>query len=169
MEFVFIYFALAVIVGVAANTRGRSGIGWFLLAILISPLISGLLVLALPRIERSSPSVPVELQQTHSFEPGGILKGVPYRQRENGSVEAMMTGGLVRFRDMEQFRAATEGRDAIQTTPLLPPTTTYRGYTYFAREDGVDLKLKHHGEMRHFRNEQEVVAYIDAITGGTRR
>jgi hypothetical protein len=43
------WLAFAIIVGVAANTRGRSGGGWFILAILISPLLAGLLVLALPR------------------------------------------------------------------------------------------------------------------------
>jgi hypothetical protein len=46
------YFALAIVVGVAAqHRRGRSGFGWFLLALLISPLIAGLLVLALRTIE----------------------------------------------------------------------------------------------------------------------
>jgi hypothetical protein len=44
----FFWIGFAVIVGVAANTRGRSGIGWALLALLISPLVAGLLLLALP-------------------------------------------------------------------------------------------------------------------------
>lgn len=45
---VLFWLVLAVIVGVAANTRGRSGIGWFVLAAIISPLLAGLLALALP-------------------------------------------------------------------------------------------------------------------------
>jgi hypothetical protein len=44
--------ALSIIVGVAANTRGRSGFGWFLLSLIISPILAGLLVLALPRRDR---------------------------------------------------------------------------------------------------------------------
>jgi hypothetical protein len=48
---IFFWLALAVIVGVAANTRGRSSAVWVLLAIVISPLIAGLLLLALPRLE----------------------------------------------------------------------------------------------------------------------
>ena len=44
----FFWFGFAIIVGVAANTRGRSGFGWFLLALIISPLLAGLLVLAMP-------------------------------------------------------------------------------------------------------------------------
>jgi hypothetical protein len=48
MLFLF-WLAFAIIVGVAANTRGRNGGGWFMLAVLISPLIAGLLLLALPK------------------------------------------------------------------------------------------------------------------------
>src|SRR5262249_11216647 len=49
METIIIFWiAFAIIVGVAANTRGRNGGGWFILALVISPLIAGLLVLALP-------------------------------------------------------------------------------------------------------------------------
>lgn len=51
-ELFFFWVMFAVIVGVAANTRGRSGVGWFLLACVISALLAGLLLLALPRINR---------------------------------------------------------------------------------------------------------------------
>jgi hypothetical protein len=37
-----------VVVAVAANTRGRDSTGWFIGAILFSPLIMGLMLLALP-------------------------------------------------------------------------------------------------------------------------
>jgi hypothetical protein len=44
----FFWLGGAVIVGVIANQRrNRSGIGWFFLSLLISPLLAGLLVLAL--------------------------------------------------------------------------------------------------------------------------
>jgi hypothetical protein len=49
----FFWIMLAIIVGVGASTRGRDGGGWFFLAILISPLLAGLLLLALPRFERT--------------------------------------------------------------------------------------------------------------------
>lgn len=51
---VFFWFALAIIVGIAANTRGRSGGGWFLAALIFSPLLAGLLLLALPRKDNST-------------------------------------------------------------------------------------------------------------------
>jgi hypothetical protein len=44
--------ALPVWVGVVASKRGRNGVGWFFLALFISPLIAGLLLLALPRVPR---------------------------------------------------------------------------------------------------------------------
>jgi hypothetical protein len=43
------WLGLAIVVGIAADTRRRNGIGWFFLAIVISPLLAGLLLLALPR------------------------------------------------------------------------------------------------------------------------
>jgi hypothetical protein len=49
MEWLLLWIALCIVVGVAANARGRSGGGWFFLALIVSPLIAGLLVLALPR------------------------------------------------------------------------------------------------------------------------
>lgn len=52
MEIFVFWIGLAIVVGVAANTRNRSGFGWFLLAAIFSPLLAGLLVLALPRREK---------------------------------------------------------------------------------------------------------------------
>jgi hypothetical protein len=48
----FIWLGLAVVIGVAAGARGRSGFGWFLLAVLISPLLAGLLLIATPNKAR---------------------------------------------------------------------------------------------------------------------
>ena len=51
MGIVLAWIVLSVIVGVAANTRGRGGAGWAVLALIVSPLIAGLLVLALPKLQ----------------------------------------------------------------------------------------------------------------------
>jgi hypothetical protein len=61
------------------------------------------------------------LKSDRSFEAEAVLRGFPYRVRENGSIEAMMAGGLVHFRDMEQFLAAAEGRDAKAQKPAFNP------------------------------------------------
>jgi len=48
MEFLFFYLGFSVIVGVVAQSRrNRNGVGWFLLSLVISPLLAGLLVLAM--------------------------------------------------------------------------------------------------------------------------
>lgn len=54
MEIFLGWAILAVVVGVIAGNRGRSGFGWFLLSLLLSPLIGLILVLAL-----RAPNVPV--------------------------------------------------------------------------------------------------------------
>ncbi len=48
MELILIYFVFSVVVGAVASGRGRSGFGWFLLALIISPIISIIIVLILP-------------------------------------------------------------------------------------------------------------------------
>lgn len=47
METLFLGIGLCVVVGIFANSRGRSGFGWFFLSCVITPLLGGLLVLAL--------------------------------------------------------------------------------------------------------------------------
>lgn len=49
MQTVIFWFLAAVVVGVIAGSKGRSGFGWFVLAVLISPLLAGILVLVLGR------------------------------------------------------------------------------------------------------------------------
>lgn len=48
MEIFIGYFVFSIVVGVAASSRGRSGFGWFILSLLISPLLTLILVLVLP-------------------------------------------------------------------------------------------------------------------------
>jgi hypothetical protein len=43
-----IWLVLTFVIGVAAERRGRSGFGWFLLALFLSPLIAGILLAAFP-------------------------------------------------------------------------------------------------------------------------
>jgi hypothetical protein len=128
MGLVLLWVGLAIVVGVAANTRGRSGFGWFLLAVLISPLISGLLVLALPRVQEvpdvqishaphTEPSQPIisseeDDSNREAFVPDGVFAGVPYKAIRGGAVIAMLPGGLVHFRSMELFVAAATGGNA---------------------------------------------------------
>jgi len=49
MEIFLGWLVFSVVVGVAASSRGRSGIGWFLISAILSPLIGMVLVLVLPK------------------------------------------------------------------------------------------------------------------------
>jgi hypothetical protein len=46
MEIILFWFILSVLVGAYASNKGRSGFGFFLLSLIISPLITFLIVLA---------------------------------------------------------------------------------------------------------------------------
>ncbi|WP_194469049.1 hypothetical protein [Bradyrhizobium sp. CCBAU 51753] len=57
MELIFIWMIFAIIVAVAANSRGRNGAGWFALAVIISPLLAFILLVAMPaRTSNSGPT-----------------------------------------------------------------------------------------------------------------
>lgn len=47
MELVFTWFFFALLVGIFAGSRGRGGISWFFISIIISPLLAFLLVLVM--------------------------------------------------------------------------------------------------------------------------
>jgi hypothetical protein len=50
MGIAFGWLLFAIIVGVAAGGRGRSGVAWFLLSIVLSPLLMAILLALLPRL-----------------------------------------------------------------------------------------------------------------------
>jgi hypothetical protein len=94
------WLIFAFVVAIAASGRSRSGVGWFLLSILLSPLVGLILVLVLPNSRqeqlltklagRSEAPLPrasiagradrVTVDRTpRPFEPDGVLAGFPYR------------------------------------------------------------------------------------------
>lgn len=112
MEIAFLWFVFAVVVGVAASARGRNGAGWFVLALIISPLVALPLVLVMRRQDSEvAPSL-----TARPFEPDGIHAGIPYRLMRDGSITAIIQGATVRFADDAKFSAATG-------TPLLRAVT----------------------------------------------
>ena len=51
MEFAFLWLVIAVVTGIVASSRGRSGFGWFILGFLIS-IFALILVALLPSLKR---------------------------------------------------------------------------------------------------------------------
>jgi hypothetical protein len=146
-----VWLGLAIIIGVAANTRGRNGGGWFILATFISPLLAGLLLLALPRRSRRSretiPGYGVhfsevlpgggqrrEARRTREqnerdrregvFRPDGMIGETPYRILPNGEAEAIIRGGVVRFRSLDHLRSMTNTAAPQTDLAGLPDATT---------------------------------------------
>jgi hypothetical protein len=128
MSIFIAWLVFAFLVGIAASSRGRSGAGWFILAVIISPLIAILFVLALPNLKheallkglatRQQPpprasiggkSTRVTVDRTpRPFEPDGVYAGIPYRVASDGSIDAIMQGAVVRFRDFERFTGSVD-------------------------------------------------------------
>lgn len=50
MELLVVWLLLCAVVGAAASSKGRSGVGFFLLSLILSPLIGGIVALIVPRI-----------------------------------------------------------------------------------------------------------------------
>lgn len=114
MKFLLIYSAwlmLSGIVALAASRLGRSASAWFLLAIIILPLLAGG-VLAFTSRDKSRGSRRREAAREPDFEPDGVYAGIPYKVADNAVIVAQMPQGTVRFPTMEQFLAAASARIA---------------------------------------------------------
>jgi hypothetical protein len=135
MEILVFWLLLAFVVAIAAGSRGRSGAGWFILSVILSPLIGLILVLVLPNLRHErlmaglAKSRDKEYGNARSapFELDGVYAEVPYRVLGDGSVEALMQGGVVRFRSADHLFQTLGGGSAIETaTTRAPPTALDR-------------------------------------------
>src|ERR1051326_8281307 len=55
MEIFIFWFVFSIVVGVIAAARGRSGLGYFLLSLIITPLLAVILVALLPKRDPYAP------------------------------------------------------------------------------------------------------------------
>jgi hypothetical protein len=65
MEIFLGWFAFSVVVGIVAGARGRNGFGYFVLSMLLSPVLIGILVIASPAVRETIPGEEVPTPQTH--------------------------------------------------------------------------------------------------------
>jgi hypothetical protein len=105
----------AILVGYAASRRGRLAFDWFVLALLISPLLAAIILFVrpvyLPLGVVDRPLAPhATIPVSDPFLPDGVQGDIPYRLLPGGFVDAMMPGGVVRFRSMDQFIEAAGQR-----------------------------------------------------------
>ncbi|SNS35406.1 hypothetical protein SAMN05216374_0947 [Tardiphaga sp. OK246] len=159
MEIFLVWLVFAVLVGVAASARGRSGLGWFILSVILSPLLGLLFVLVLPNLRHEdllrtlagpqgrraglggkSSTVTIDRVAAGAFNPDGVYAGVPYAVQANGRIAAMMPGGLVNFRSVEQFRAAVDGDTVVDDVDLASTAERFpneaNGWRYRVEKNG---------------------------------
>jgi len=103
----FFWIGFSIVVAVAASARGRTGILWFLLSLLISPLIALLLVLFMELKNVPSAAPPPSIPDA-AFEPDSVYAGIPYRLSPDGSIEAVIQGARMWFSDFKNLRRSLE-------------------------------------------------------------
>ncbi len=73
MDILILAVVFSALAGVLANTRGRSGLGYFILSLLISPLITFVLLLVMKEIEPAAETMTVPMK------PGQSISGLDLR------------------------------------------------------------------------------------------
>ena len=68
-----VWVIVSIIVGIAANARGRNGVGWFFVSILLSPVLALLLLLVFP---------PLKAQESLEFNDAELRKNIKLSRRE---------------------------------------------------------------------------------------
>ncbi|ELR10219.1 hypothetical protein GMDG_08730 [Pseudogymnoascus destructans 20631-21] len=134
---------------------GAAAFGWFLLGAVLSPLIGLILVLVLPAINQ--PPAARKTSAAEPFMPEGVLDGVPYRVLPDGRVEAMLAGGRVLFRTVDQLTAAATGQ-TVEMTKLIDKNAfphAHNGYHYRIERDSSVTAVTPQGEEKKFRNWNE--------------
>lgn len=56
MEILLFWFGVSIAIGIWASNKGRNGFGWFVLAVLISPILAGLFLAASKDLSVRTPS-----------------------------------------------------------------------------------------------------------------
>src|SRR5262245_57853135 len=122
MEIFILWLLLAIVVGIAARARGRSGFAFFILAVILSPLIGLIIVLVLPNLrhERLLLKVAGHRERNIPFEPEGMYGDIPYRVTRSGAVEALMPGSVVRFKSADHMFNALSGDSAVLVDAPTP-------------------------------------------------
>jgi hypothetical protein len=67
------------------------------------------------------PAEKVKPDLEEPFVPDGVFGGIPYRVLPSGSIDAMMPGGMVRFRNMDQLLAAADRNQTLSSVPRTEP------------------------------------------------
>lgn len=126
MEFVVIWLVCAAVVAAMASSKGHSGIGWFLISVVISPLL-GFIIVAMLRKEDATT---VKAERTYF--------GIPYEERRDGTVFALIDGARVSFNSVRKFIVHMEEKRAAASNAIPPNFSDIAD----ARETYLDTRFK---------------------------
>jgi hypothetical protein len=133
MEIFIGWIFFSVVVGIGANTRGRHGWGWGLLALLISPLFAGALLLALPRLSNTGQGRNFPHPDSPRPEPATDYEA--YLARTGPSENDLRNAG---WRPLPE--GSREDRQPTQSPPP-PPARDYVSSTIISAGVGIALAL----------------------------
>lgn len=139
MTFILGWIVFAVLVGVLANRRGRNGVGWFFLSLIISPLIAGLFVLVLDPLRPSYAQIAaiaaVEATPANSHARQLLEQLTPQAKRQRAEcknqrlIGVLILLAVVGFMALGSFSSqapVTPGSSASQHEPAAPASRCTR-------------------------------------------
>jgi len=94
MEFFFFWIICSVLVAVFASSRNRSGFGWFLLSLFISPLITLIFLAILPKrgtsVESTNDlhSLEAKLKEIERLQVSGLLTEEEYSTKRKSIIDS---------------------------------------------------------------------------------
>ena len=136
MEIFLFWIGLAVVIGVAASHRGRSGLGWCLLSLLISPILTGILLFVLPRRDVLTNIAMLAEHQAKLAQKGsaawlvGSSSNRPWSSTSSSktmfrvAVAVLLMTMLVLFGVIAEQSKSSQKALAQQTKKEVPPPTT---------------------------------------------
>jgi hypothetical protein len=88
MELFLFWFMFSIVVGVFAGTKNRTGFGWFLLSLIISPIITFILVAVLPRVSKNPESLEAKLLEAKRLKDSGMITEEEYQLKRKAILES---------------------------------------------------------------------------------
>jgi hypothetical protein len=88
MELFLFWFILSIVVGVFAGSKNRSGFGWFVLSLFISPIITLILLAILPRRGSAPQSLEGKLREVERLKVDGVITEEEYQIKRKAIIES---------------------------------------------------------------------------------
>lgn len=87
MELFLFWLILSIVAGVFAGSKNRSGFGWFLLSVIVSPIITLILLAILPRRGTSPVSLEGKIREIERLKADGVITEDEYQIKRKAIIE----------------------------------------------------------------------------------